>query len=106
MFQKYVSVPKNSKGIYEYDIGAQGSENLLFLNLPKDEFDYLVENKIFECLNEKGNLMIDDYESEIVSYKVLEHEIELWLKIKDITPVFVYAIEKAITYKTFIGSDF
>ena len=106
MFQKYISVPKNSKGISEYDIGVQGSENLLFLSLPKEEFYYLVDNKIFEYLNEKGNLMIDDYESEIVSYEVLEREVELWLKLKDITPVFVYAIEKAITYKTFIGLDF
>lgn len=30
MFQKYVSVPKISKGIYEYDIGVQVSKNLLF----------------------------------------------------------------------------
>lgn len=72
MFQKYVSVPKNQKGIYEFDTGVQGSENLLFYNLPKVEFDYLVDNKIFEYLNEKGNLMIDDYESEIVSYGVLK----------------------------------
>lgn len=106
MFQKYISVPKNSKGNSEYDIGVQGSENLLFLSLPKEEFDYLVDNKIFEYLNEKGNLMIDDYESEIVSYEVLEREVDSWLKLKDISPVFVYAIEKAITYKTFIGLDF
>lgn len=72
MFQKYVSDSKNLKGIYEYDRGVQGSENLLFYNLPKVEFDYLVDNKIFEYLNEKGNLMIDDYESEIVSYGVLK----------------------------------
>ena len=44
----------------------------MFYNLPKVEFDYLVDNKIFEYLNEKGNLMIDDYESEIVSYGVLK----------------------------------
>ena len=106
MFQKYVSVPKNSKGIYEYDTVVQGSENLLFYNLPKVEFDYLVDNKIFEYLNEKGNLMIDDYESEIVSYGVLKWETQIWDKIKDITPTFVDAIEKAITYKTFIGLDF
>ena len=30
MFQKYVSDSKNLKGIYEYDRGVQGSENLLF----------------------------------------------------------------------------
>lgn len=72
MIKKFVSVPKNSKGIYEYDTVVQGSENLLFYNLPKVEFDYLVDNKIFEYLNEKGNLMIDDYESEIVSYGVLK----------------------------------
>ena len=72
MIKKFVSVPKNLKGIYEYDRGVQGSENLLFYNLPKVEFDYLVDNKIFEYLNEKGNLMIDDYESEIVSYGVLK----------------------------------
>ena len=106
MFQKYISVPKNSKGISEYDIGVQGSENLLFLSLPKEEFDYLVDNKIFEYLNEKGNLMIDDYESEIVSYGVLKWETQIWDKRKDITPTFVDAIEKAITYKTFIGLDF
>lgn len=106
MFQKYVSVPKNQKGIYEYDTGVQGSENLLFYNLPKVEFDYLVDNKIFEYLNEKGNLMIDDYESEIVSYGVLKRETQIWDKIKDITPTFVDAIEKAITCKTFIGLDF
>ena len=30
IFQKYVSDSKNLKGIYEYDRGVQGSENLLF----------------------------------------------------------------------------
>lgn len=30
MFQKYVSDSKDLKGIYEYDRGVQGSENLLF----------------------------------------------------------------------------
>lgn len=106
VFQKYISVPKNSTGIYEYDIGVQGSENLLFLSLPKEEFDYLVDNQVFEYLNEKGNLMIDDYESEIVSYEILKKETQIWNKIKDITPTFVYAIEEAITYKTCIGLDF
>ena len=50
--------------------------------------------------------MIDDYESEIVSYGVLKRETQIWDTIKDITPTFVDAIEKAITYKTFIGLDF
>lgn len=50
--------------------------------------------------------MIDDYESEIVSYGVLKRETQIWDKIKDITPTFFDAIEKAITYKTFIGLDF
>lgn len=50
--------------------------------------------------------MIDDYESEIVSYGVLKWETQIWDKIKDITPTFVDAIEKSITYKTFIGLDF
>lgn len=64
MFQKYISVPKNSEGIYEYDTGVQGSENLSFYSLPKNEFEFLINNKIFGYLNDKGSLMIDDYESE------------------------------------------
>ena len=40
MFQKYVSVPKNSKGIYEYDIGVQVSKNLLFYKEIKKKKSY------------------------------------------------------------------
>ena len=44
MFQKYVSVPKNPKGIYEYDIGVQVSKNLLFYKeiKKKKSYDFLM----------------------------------------------------------------
>lgn len=44
MFQKYVSDSKNLKGIYEYDRGVQGSENLLFYKeiKKKKSYDFLI----------------------------------------------------------------
>lgn len=106
MFQKYISVPKNNEGIYEYDTGVQGSKNLSFYSLPKNEFEFLINNKIFGYLNDKGSLMIDDYESEIVPFDLLKQEIQLWDDLKDKAPTFVKAVKEALTYKTFIGLDF
>lgn len=51
MFQKYVSVPKNSKGIYEYDIGVQVSKNLLFYKEIKKEVIRLLNASLRDFVN-------------------------------------------------------
>lgn len=51
MFQKYVSDSKNLKGIYEYDRGVQGSENLLFYKEIKKEVIWLLNPSLRDFVN-------------------------------------------------------
>ena len=100
---KWLTVPINEKGIYEYDHGVQGTPNLHEYTLDAKEMDDLAEAGVFAYINDKCNLMIDDYESEIIPSESLKKCFE---EIKKYPGTFLKAAEDAIKQHTFLALDF
>lgn len=102
--RKYVTVPKNQNGIVDYDYGRDNSPNVIFMELKKNEFDFLFDKKVAEQINEKYHLLIDDYKSEIIPFEAMDYVLELIDEFD--MPVFKLAVGLAKYYETFIGLDF
>lgn len=100
---KYITVPKNDAGIYEYDHGIEGTENVEEFILPEDEFEILDRHKVFDIINEKCNLLIDIYESEKVSAEQFK---KIYREITPVKGIWVTAVDKAIKYNTCAFLDF
>ena len=100
---RYITVPKNAKGIEEYEKGIEGTDNLFEIQLSDAEFMELATKGVFKDLNKKFSLLIDDYESEIVDAEKLK---EYMANKTSENGNFFHAIEKAIEYNTFIALDF
>lgn len=66
---RYLTIPRNQKGLEEYNQGIEYSENLYAFELPEDEFDILYSSGVFGAINEECGLLIDDYESESIARK-------------------------------------
>lgn len=103
---RFISVPLNEEGIEEYDQGIENTENIKVFKLDEEEFEELYSSGIFEKINLECNLLIDDYESEIIDSKNLElsQNISKGYKLK--SDKFNKALELAMGKDTFVGLDF
>ncbi len=103
MRSRYLTVPKNKKGIEEYYSGAEHTDNMIEVVLEESEFDVLYKNNVFKRINIRCGLMIDDYESEIITIEEIE-------KCKNIIDeekgTFLKMANEAIKCKTFLALDF
>ncbi len=101
--KRYLSVPINNQGIEEYDHGIEDTANIIETLLPENEFYELQTNGVFEQINKTCDLLIDDYESEIITAQNL---INCKSIIQELTGVFAEAAHKAIEHGTFLALDF
>lgn len=104
MRDRFITVPKNQKGIEEYNVGVESSNNLHSVMLPEKEFRFLLP--AFSAINNALGLLIDDFESEVINNEHLEKCKEIIEGLKIDSPVFGNALEEAIKYKTIIALDF
>ena len=92
-----IFVPKNEKGIHDYEMGIDNNDDYFVFDLPEEEFDLLWKNKVFDILNEKYDLMIDEAEEETVTARQLKDTYDY------ITPkkgVWMDAVNRAIEFGT------
>ena len=104
MRHRYLTVPYNDKGVHEYDNGVEESKNLYTVELPEDEFLALVHS--FGLINKECDLMIDDYESEMIAGDHLTKCQSIIANVKENIPVFTTALEMAINHRTMLALDF
>lgn len=104
MHIRFLTVPKNEEGIVEYDMGVESSDNLNVYYLPEEEFENLWV--AFNVINYHCELLIDDYESEIIKGQDLEKCKEILLEMKVKGPMFFQALDEAIRYNTLLALDF
>ena len=103
MRQRFLTVPKNNQGTYEYNYGIAHTDNMIEKKLSEEEFYALYHNGVFKQINDRCNLMIDDYESEIISC----HNIEKCIDVISLVPgVFYEMAEEAKKYNTALCLDF
>ena len=63
---RYIRVPKDKKAMEDYDYGVQKEEQMEELVLSEESFDKLWELGVFEQINEACDVLIDDYEEEVL----------------------------------------
>ena len=102
MANKWLTIPKNEVGMEEYENGIEGSENIISFTIPENEFNALWD--VFDSINEKYDLLIDDFESEIIPAEIINDVIELVSKEK--FPTFYEALILAEKYNSFLALDF
>lgn len=85
MHRRFLTIIRNEKGMEEYNLGIEKSLNMEIVELPEEEFNRIFKNGLFEKMNSNYNLMIDDFESEVVH----KEEIEDFLKNEDILKLLV-----------------
>ena len=109
--ERFIRVPKDEKAMEYYDYGIQKKEQMEELILTEEKYEYLDKIGIFNKINEKCDIIIDDYEEEIL-------ELERIPKALDVVNQFInnYANEEliqlkrmlnlAVEHKTLVGFDF
>lgn len=92
----------------EYDTGVEESNNIAVCELPESEFEDLCNHDVFKKLNEECNLMIDDYESEVIDRKALDKANKFLLDDEFFknTSVFKNAFESACNEGVALALDF
>ena len=90
-------VPKNEEGKQKCDIGIDDIENQLFFDLSVEEYEVLRENKVFEILNNKYGLWIDEGETESISANQLKETRNVIIPMRG---AWSKAVDAAIGFKT------
>ncbi|WBW97308.1 hypothetical protein [Oceanirhabdus sp. W0125-5] len=114
---RYIRVPKDGKAAEDYDYGVQKPSQMIDWILNEEEYYKLDLLEVFNELNIGCNIIIDDFEEEVIIYDKLDKaldivdkiiiknqaskkdNIEVLNKLKDMV---IYAIEN----KTIVAFDF
>lgn len=107
MRKRYLTVIKNERGLEEYNYGVEESKNLQVYELLENEFEELCRINVFRKINNECNLMIDDFESELLNIEDLR-KIEKYLinDISKVSKVFCAACLAALEIGVALGIDF
>ena len=109
--QRYISVPKNKKAMEAYDSGTENTEDMISWILTESEFNSLWNSGVFDLLNERCALLIDDFESELIDAEKLitarnvVNELKERSDNKELEHLYALILE-AINKETVIAFDF
>lgn len=98
---RLLCVPLNEQGILDLDYDNE-TENNRYISFPKEEYDYMIKNNLFDKINYKCDLLIDDFEEECVNKENLNTVFEIVKKHKEHIPTFINALNIAISKNTFL----
>lgn len=109
--ERFIRVPKDEKAMEDYDYGVQKQEQMEEMILSEEKYKVLDDMGVFDKINEKCNIIIDDYEEEILELDKISMALEVvnqlinsnsneeLVKLKNM-------LDLAILYKTIVGFDF
>ena len=108
---RYIRVPKDTKAMKDYDYGVQKDEQMEELILSESQYSVFYTLKVFQLINEECDVLIDDYEEEVLSLEKIPLALKIVNKIiqnsNDINLIkFKNILELAIKYRTIVGFDF
>ena len=105
--ERWIAVPKNEKGKQDCDYGDFDTENVVNYNVPEKEFRALIKNGAIDEMNIECDLLIQDYESEIVMVEQIETCMSIIKERGEYTDgVFMKAFESALSYGTYAELEF
>lgn len=109
--ERFIRVPKDEKAMEDYDYGIQNKEQIEEMVLSEEQYKILNDIGIFDKINEKCDIIIDDYEEEVleldkipIALDVINQLInssanEELIKLKRM-------LDLAVKHKTMVGFDF
>lgn len=109
--EKFIRVPKNKKAMEDYNYGIQKEEQMEAMVLSEEQYNKLDEVGVFDIINEKCDIIIDEYEEEVleldkipialeaVTQLINDNKYEELVRLREM-------LNLAITYKTIVGFDF
>ncbi len=109
--EKYIRVPKNKEAMKDYDYGIQKEEQMEEMVLSEEQYRKLDEIGVFDIINEKCDIIIDEYEDEVLELDKVPIALEVVTQLindnKDEDLVRLKEmLNLAIIYKTVVGFDF
>ncbi len=109
--EKYIRVPKNKDAMEDYDYGIQKEEQMEEMVLSEEQYSKLDEIGVFDIINEKCNIIIDEYEEAVLELDKIPMAIEVVRQLindnkNDELVKLKEMLNLAITYKTIVGFDF
>ena len=99
----YIFIPKNQTGTESHYWGKEDKENLIEFELTEDEYYVLYRHHVFDILNSRYDLWIDNGESETVTAEQLK---ESYKEISLVKGTWLEAVDAAIKYNTCAFLDF
>ena len=100
--RRLLCVPLNKKGLVDLDNDTP-SESALYISFPKNEYEYMMsQTEIFEAINVKCNLLIDDYEEEIIRLEHIPIVEQILKGYENYIPTFIMALETAKEHGTYL----
>ncbi|MCR5610026.1 MAG: hypothetical protein K6G26_13285 [Lachnospiraceae bacterium] len=108
---RYIRVPKNQKAVKDYDNGIIEDNQVEEILLTQEVFDELYKSGVFSIINDKCDIIIDDYEDEVLTLEKVPVALEV---VNDLCSVntsnnlkeLKRMLELALKYKTIVGFDF
>lgn len=109
--ERFIRVPKDEKAMEDYDYGIQKQEQMEEMILSEEQYKILDEIGIFDKINEKCDIIIDDYEEEVLELDKIPMALEVvnqFIKSNSNKELgkLKTMLELAIAYKTIVGFDF
>ena len=111
MRERFIRVPKDKQAMEDYDFGIQKSEQMEELVLSDEQYAILEQLKLFDQINDQCDIIIDDYEEEVLSLEKIPLALEVVNKMLDETTnkdlkKIKELLELALKYRTIVGFDF
>ena len=109
--ERFIRVPKDKRAMKDYDYGVQKKEQMEEMILSETQYKTLDNIGVFDEINEKCGIIIDDYEEEVLELDKIPIALEVvnqlinnnenneLIRLKRI-------LNLAIKYKTLVGFDF
>ena len=82
MHNRYITVIKNNQGMRDYEYGIDASPHFNEFELEEDEFETIALSGFWQRINEKCELLIDDYESEMIPNNKIDECISIYDELK------------------------
>ena len=78
-----IRVPKDVKAMYDFDYRVQESDQMEEVVLTEKEFIELDSIGAFDLINEKCQVIIDDYEEEIIELEKIPVALEVIMQLRN-----------------------
>ena len=110
---RLIKIPKNIKAMNDYNFGIQNTDDIEEYQLTKEQYNYFNNMNLFNEINLKCEIIIDDYEEEMLEYQKIPIALDIvdtYLiknKNKNLNLLmFKKILSKAFAYKTCVGFEF